>query len=152
MSLPKIAPEEAKRLMDDGATLIDIRGADEHARERIIYAQNKPVGTLTRLDDQSRPVIFHCKSGNRTAINASKLAELTACEAYILEGGIEAWKKAGLPVACRFLGPSQVSTSGTAKCKKTRNGCVLSKASKGVLIGFVRRSWRFIARIGPRSR
>jgi hypothetical protein len=32
MSLPTISPTEAKRLLDAGAVLIDIRGPDEHAR------------------------------------------------------------------------------------------------------------------------
>ena len=31
--------------------------------------------------------------------NAARLAAAAGCEAYILEGGIDAWKKAGLPVA-----------------------------------------------------
>ena len=42
MSLPTITPAEAKRLLDEGATLIDIRGPDEHARERIPGARNHP--------------------------------------------------------------------------------------------------------------
>ena len=50
---------------------------------------------------QGKPVIFHCKSGARTMNNASRLARKTggACEAFIVEGGLDAWKKAGLPVA-----------------------------------------------------
>jgi rhodanese-related sulfurtransferase len=39
MSLPTILPAEAKRLIDQGATLIDIRGPDEFARERIPGAE-----------------------------------------------------------------------------------------------------------------
>ena len=33
MSLRSIGPHEAKRLMDEGAILVDIREADEYARE-----------------------------------------------------------------------------------------------------------------------
>ena len=99
MSLPTISPAEAKRLLDQGATLIDIRGRDEHARERIEGARNLPVESLTTLDGDNRIAIFHCRSGQRTAMHAAKLAEAASCEAYIVEGGIEAWKKAGLPVA-----------------------------------------------------
>jgi hypothetical protein len=40
MSLPIVSPIEAKRLIDRGAMLIDIRGADEHARER----SERPMG------------------------------------------------------------------------------------------------------------
>lgn len=98
MSLPTISPAEAKRLLDAGAMLIDIRGPDEHARERIAGASNHPVDRLTGLKGQPRVAIFHCRSGQRTAAHASKLAAAAACEAYIVEGGIEAWKRAGLPV------------------------------------------------------
>jgi rhodanese-related sulfurtransferase len=44
-------------------------------------------------------VIFHCKSGGRTGMNAAALAQTaTHCEVYLLKGGIEAWRAAGLPL------------------------------------------------------
>ena len=61
MSIPTISPAEAKRLLDQGATLIDIRGRDEHARERIEGARNVPVETLTTLDSDKGIAIFHCR-------------------------------------------------------------------------------------------
>lgn len=45
------------------------------------------------------PVIFHCRSGNRTSAYAEHLREAAQCEAYLLEGGLDAWRKAGLPFA-----------------------------------------------------
>src|SRR5262249_13653235 len=71
-----------------------------HARERIPGARHV---ALSKLDAQSlaRPgdqmLIFHCRSGARTQANAGRLAAATECEAFILEGGLDAWKKAGLP-------------------------------------------------------
>jgi rhodanese-related sulfurtransferase len=44
-------------------------------------------------------VIFHCQSGMRTAGNARRLAGACAGEAYVLAGGLNAWRAAGLPVA-----------------------------------------------------
>jgi rhodanese-related sulfurtransferase len=108
MSLPTISPEKAKKLIADGAVLIDIRGADEHARERIKAARNQPLSDLRNIESGGAPVIFHCKSGNRTAVNADRLAQASNCEAYILEGGIEAWKKAGLPVATDTKQPIEI--------------------------------------------
>jgi rhodanese-related sulfurtransferase len=99
MSLPTVTPTEAKRLLDEGAMLVDVRGPDEHARERIPGATNHPLDRLTTLDEQGRIAIFHCRSGQRTAVHAARLAAATTCDAYIVEGGIEAWKKAGLPIA-----------------------------------------------------
>ncbi len=95
MTLPTITPKEAQRLLANGAVLVDIRGRDEYARERIPGARNRPVDKLSTVDDDAREVIFHCKSGNRTAVNAPKLASAATCDAFILE----AWKQAGLPVA-----------------------------------------------------
>jgi len=108
MSLPIISPSEAKRLIDDGALLIDIRGADEHARERIPGARSAPVDAITAIDSRSSPVVFHCRSGNRTAAHAEKLAASTTCDAYIVEGGIENWKKAGLPVIADLSRPIEI--------------------------------------------
>lgn len=98
MTLPTITPSDAKRRIAQGATLIDIRDAGEHARERIAEARNIPLSALTGLDGVKVPVIFHCRAGKRTADNAGRLQAASSCEAYILEGGIEAWKQAGLPV------------------------------------------------------
>src|SRR5215475_9378849 len=102
MSLPTIKPSEARRLLDSGALLIDIREADEHAREKIPGARHLP---LSKLDDadlavhQGTPIIFHCKSGVRTQANALRLAgEVGVCEAFIIDGGVDAWRRAGLPV------------------------------------------------------
>ena len=103
MSLPTISPDRAKRLLDQGAILVDIREADEHAREKIAGSTLLPLSKLDEADlavHEGRPVLFHCKSGARTLANSPRLAgKLDAgCDAYIVEGGLDAWKKAGLPV------------------------------------------------------
>lgn len=103
MSLPTISPEQAKRLMDQGAMLVDIREADEHAREKITGARHLPLSKLDEADlavHAGKPVIFHCRSGARTLANAPRLADKIDedCEAYVVAGGLDAWKRAGLPV------------------------------------------------------
>jgi rhodanese-related sulfurtransferase len=102
-NLKTISPERAADLVRSGAVLIDIREADEHARERIPGAHHH---ALSRIDHDNPVragddvVIFHCRSGARTKGSAERLAAAAPrCESYILEGGLDAWKKAGLPVA-----------------------------------------------------
>ena len=101
--LQTISPERAAELVRRGAVLIDIREADEHARERIPGARHH---ALSRMDAESparsgdEVLVFHCRSGARTRGHAARLSAAAAtCEAYILDGGLNAWKKAGLPVA-----------------------------------------------------
>lgn len=101
--LQTITPDQAAQLLREGATLVDVREPDEHARERIPGARNLPLSRLADAElavQAGRPVLFHCRSGARTAGQAAQLAaKARGCEAYIVEGGLEAWKRAGLPVA-----------------------------------------------------
>jgi len=101
--LQTISPRRAAELVRAGATMIDIREADEHVRERIPGARHH---ALTRIHHDAvvragdDVLIFHCRSGARTKGNAPRLsAAASPCTTYILEGGLDAWKKAGLPVA-----------------------------------------------------
>lgn len=101
--LKTISPERAAELVRAGAVLVDVRDADEHARERIPGARHHALTSIDR-DSPARSgddvLIFHCRSGARTMGNAARLAAAAEdCEVYILDGGLEAWKKAGLPVA-----------------------------------------------------
>lgn len=100
MSLKHIGAQEAKRLVDDGAVLIDVRENAEHAAESIPGAKNHPMSQmgLEPLKVDGPVIVFHCKSGGRTRMGAAALANCADAEAYILDGGIEAWKAAGLPV------------------------------------------------------
>ena len=99
-----ISAERAAELMREGAVLVDIRERDEYLRENIAGARHHAVSMLDR-DHPARAgdsvLIFHCKSGARTRQNAGRIASGMPAdvESYILEGGIDAWRKAGLPVA-----------------------------------------------------
>ncbi|MDA9433988.1 rhodanese-like domain-containing protein [Bradyrhizobium sp. CCBAU 51627] len=102
MSLPKIDPAAARRLIQEGALLVDIREAEEFARENISGAHHLPLSRLNEANlavKAGKAVIFHCKSGARTSMNAARLAAKVngACEAYILDGGLDAWKRSGHP-------------------------------------------------------
>lgn len=100
MPVKTVSPIQARALISQGATLVDIREPDEYVRGHIVGAHNMPVGQLSGLDmPRPGPVIFHCKSGNRTSAYAERLAEAAQCETYLLEGGLDAWRKAGLPFA-----------------------------------------------------
>jgi rhodanese-related sulfurtransferase len=89
---------EARAAIQTGARLIDIRGPDEYAREHIPGASNIPLDRIGELGKSPSPVIFHCRSGMRTEANAARLTAATGnAPAYILAGGIDAWRAAGQP-------------------------------------------------------
>lgn len=104
MTLATVSPAETRRLVEQGAVLVDVREPDEHARENVPGARLLPLSGLDSTElavPPGTPVIFHCRSGARTAANASRLRAKAGegCDAYMLEGGLDAWKRAGLPVA-----------------------------------------------------
>ena len=101
-TLTKIDPKTVADGLKAGKFhLIDIREADEFAREHIGGAVSIPLSTVEQADvklEAGRTAVFHCKSGMRTEANCAKLAARVDGNALILEGGLDAWKKAGLPV------------------------------------------------------
>lgn len=99
MTARAIDVHAAQRLIDAGALLIDVREPDEHARERIPNARLSPLSRMSGALDcrGASGVIFHCRSGSRTAAAADRLATCAGADAYTLSGGLEAWKAAGLP-------------------------------------------------------
>ncbi len=101
--MQRIDATTAADLVRQGAMFVDIRDRDEFAREHIPGAYHRPLAQLQALPGEaagSRIVIFHCRSGMRTAGNVDRLgmAAGDGCTAYILEGGIDAWKRAGFAV------------------------------------------------------
>ena len=109
MSLPVIDAATARQLIAEGAVLVDVREADERAREHIPGTQHAPLSTLRSVQAPgATAVIFHCRSGARTGANAARLGEAAGCDAYLLEGGLEAWKRAGLPVSADRSQPIEI--------------------------------------------
>lgn len=109
---PPISATALKRRLDAGeAVLIDIRESDEHAREHIVGARLAPLSAIDSHDfdrDHAKAAVFHCRSGARTQSNAAKLLAKGFSEAFYLEGGIEAWKAAGLPVHVNAKAPVEL--------------------------------------------
>lgn len=101
-ALRPVHPRDAQELIRQGARLVDVREADEHARERIPGATLLPLSAIARgarLETGGEPaVIYFCRSGARTYSYGRSLAaaaEAARCDAYVLDGGIEAWRTMG---------------------------------------------------------
>lgn len=101
-SVSKIQPEAANKLLSQQkAIMVDIREPLEYAREHIIGARHVPLSGFDKADfsgESDKVAIFCCKSGMRTAGNAQKILATGFKTVYLLEGGLDSWRKAGLPL------------------------------------------------------
>lgn len=96
----EISREEAQKLVQDGAQLVDVRAEHEWDAGRIGAAVHMPLGELSdRADevDRGRPVILYCRGGNRSTMAAEAL-EAAGYAAAKLSEGIVGWADAGLPL------------------------------------------------------
>ncbi|MBL8549626.1 MAG: rhodanese family protein [Hyphomonadaceae bacterium] len=97
-TLTPIKPTDlAERLRRGQVTLVDIREPDEFAREHIAGAVSVPLSRLEQgrlLIETKGDVVFHCRSGKRTDANCARLAAHIDGPAFMLEGGLDAWKAA----------------------------------------------------------
>lgn len=97
-----VTPQDAARLVEQGALLVDIREPGEVARISIPGALSLPLSRLDAPDPvlpRGKTVLFLCASGGRTGMHAARLeARAKGCKAQVVAGGIAAWQRAGLPV------------------------------------------------------
>lgn len=97
---PLSAAEVSARIKAGKAVLVDIREPGEVAQERIADSVIKPLSAFAATDldvPAGRDVIYMCRSGGRTGMNCVQLAASIPGEAFVLEGGLNAWKAEGLP-------------------------------------------------------
>ena len=103
--------EAAQRLKNGKAALIDIREADEFARAHVPGAQSLPLSSIESAHlniSAGQDVVFTCRTGMRTGANCDRLAALVSGDAYVLEGGLDGWTKAGLPVKTNASAPLEM--------------------------------------------
>lgn len=101
-TLTKLSPQDVQaRLAAGRAVLVDIREPDEFARSHVPGAQSQPLSAWEQAHLTVEPgadVIFTCRTGMRTAGACDRLAARVSGEAFVLDGGLDGWTRAGLPV------------------------------------------------------
>ena len=109
MNPTPISPKAAMQLSAVGALLVDVRDPSEHARERIPGAHNVPLASLSELPRAAAGYVFHCRSGARTAAHANALAAAAGeADSYVIAGGIDAWRGAGLALDKDTAAPLEI--------------------------------------------
>jgi rhodanese-related sulfurtransferase len=97
----EVSREEAQKLIEEGAQLIDVRTEHEWEAGRIAGASHLPLAELSERTgeiDKDRPVVLYCRGGNRSTMATTALAD-AGYDASKLEEGIVGWDEAGLPLA-----------------------------------------------------
>ena len=97
-----INAEAAKKLIEQGAKIIDVREPDEYIAERI---ENSDLNPLSAFDpaailkkyDEEENLIFLCTLGKRAARACAVVQQMDDQREnnYVLEGGLIAWKQSG---------------------------------------------------------
>jgi cysteine synthase/rhodanese-related sulfurtransferase len=94
---------QAKRLLDAGVPVIDVRNPGEVARVRIAESTNVPLPELSQgrtaglPADPSAPVVTICAAGTRSLYALLILKAKGYTDVKSVDGGIGAWVQAGLP-------------------------------------------------------
>jgi rhodanese-related sulfurtransferase len=101
---PEVSPQELKRWLDEGRPLqiVDARTGLEYQQGTIGHARHAPLTemphSISRLElDPTIPVVVLCLSGHRS-LPGTRWLRAHGYEAYSLQGGVMAWKRAGFSV------------------------------------------------------
>jgi rhodanese-related sulfurtransferase len=114
-AIPSLGPEATRQRMTEqpDTLVIDVRDAADIAETGTVPgAVNLSYGALTyladsevpeswrdpRLADRSRPIITTCILGPLGAMGGKLLHDMGFTDVSVLEGGVQAWIDAGLPV------------------------------------------------------
>jgi rhodanese-related sulfurtransferase len=95
--MPEVGAAEAKRIIDSGSQLIDVRTDVEFDAGHVPGARHVPLADLQREAAglaKDRPVIIYCRSRNRSGPAAEAFAA-SGWDAHSIEGGLIAWDAAG---------------------------------------------------------
>lgn len=92
----RIGPEPALQLLDQDATVVDIRDPQSFANGHIPGAQhldNNSLPGFVATADRAQPLIVCCYHGNSSQPAAAYFADLGFAQVFSLDGGYEFWRQ-----------------------------------------------------------
>ena len=98
-----VEPTAAVLLINNDATVIDLRNAESFSRGHIVNAKNIPYDEFDTHQDKvakfkSNQIVAVCDSGISSNKAVASLRKSGFESVYGLKGGMSAWSQAGLPV------------------------------------------------------
>jgi rhodanese-related sulfurtransferase len=97
----RIGVDEAKKLIEKGFKIIDVREPFEWERGRIPSSTHVPLNTLLAKAQElitGDNIIFVCAEGVRSAVACEVAAAIGRTNLYNLEGGTVAWARENNPL------------------------------------------------------
>ena len=117
-----VNPRLAWQLAGQGAKLVDVRSKHEYESSHAKGARHVPPSRI-RADEtglsRDQKVLVICSSGDRSEHQAQRLAKLGFADVGTVDGGLKAWREAGLP---EQHGPSQSEGHPHQKSRARRGG------------------------------
>jgi len=103
-SYAALPPQEVIRLMNQGATVLDLREQQAFQEGHISGARHfDPAQIATAADAlkkyKERPLIVYCDRGTTAAATVRSLTQQGFTKVFNLRGGITAWRAENLPLA-----------------------------------------------------
>lgn len=101
--LTNLEPQDAVRLINADAVVIDLRSAEAFARGHIVNAKNIPFEDLPANEDKiskyaKKPLVAVCDAGMTSSKVVESMRKTGVENVYGLKGGITAWTQANLPL------------------------------------------------------
>ncbi len=98
-----ISPAELHQKMQESEAplVVDVRSPEEYRLDgHIVGSRLLPLPVLLQRSSelpQDRPIVFVCRSGNRSHIACEQLAAQGFTQVFNMTGGMIGWHRAGLP-------------------------------------------------------
>jgi phage shock protein E len=99
--ITEISAAEASERQKSGSVLIDVREAEDFAKEHAKGATHLSRGVLElkieeHVPDTTTPIVCYCGGGSRSALAADSLQKMGYSNVVSMAGGFKAWKEQGL--------------------------------------------------------
>jgi rhodanese-related sulfurtransferase len=99
----QVGPADAVRLINGGAVVIDVRGAEDFRKGHIVNARNVEIGQIdaenpTLKKQKNKVLITVCDNGIVSNRAAALLRKAGFEKVFSLKGGLNGWRAENLPL------------------------------------------------------
>jgi rhodanese-related sulfurtransferase len=119
-----ISPQDAIRLMNQNALVLDLRKPEEFAAGHLNGARRMDSAEILKAGEtlkkhKDKPVLVYCESGSLGASAARILAGQGFTQAVNLRGGLAGWRAENLPLS-KDAATARAAAKGLAKADAAR--------------------------------